>query len=64
MINWIKKGNIGKFFGDALHKLIFHSSAKFGKFDTRNVISFQIKNFGRNLRDYARDYARKVFHKK
>ena len=35
------------------------SSARFSKFDRQNVILFEIKVFGRNIRDYASEIFRK-----
>ena len=42
------------FFGDTLHRFIYHvttSSGKFSKFDAGDVILFEIKVFSRNMKE-------------
>ena len=51
-----KKGILVNFIGDTLHKLV--SREKFSELDTGNVILFQMKIFGGNIKDTAS----KVFH--
>ena len=47
-----REGNIGNFFFEILFVSSFTtSSAGFGKFDIQNVILFQIKVFGRNIKE-------------
>ena len=46
------------FYGGTLHKLIFHNSAKFSKFDVKNVTLFQIKVFCRSIKETTRAVAK------
>ena len=49
-MNWIEKGILPKHFGDILHNLIFHQPCKIQRIDAGNVILFQIKVYGRNIK--------------
>ena len=64
MINQIEKGTLAIFFFQILFVSSFTtSSASFGKFDIQNVILFQIKVFGRNIKEttLARFFAYIIF---
>ena len=50
-INWREKGRLVFFFENTLDKLIYHQLCKISKSDAGNVILFQIKAFGRNVKD-------------
>ena len=43
--------NIGKFFVDTLHTLIFHQLSKFSEFDARKKILFYVEVFARKIKE-------------
>ena len=51
MINWTEKEILINFLEILYISSFFTSSAKFSKFDAGNVILFQIKVFGRNIKE-------------
>ena len=53
------KGILVQFLEILFVRLFTTSSARFSEFDSQNVILFQIKVFGRNIKDYASE----IFHK-
>ena len=51
MIKWMEKGILVIFFGDTLHKLIFYRLCKIQQINAGNLILYQIKVFGRNIKE-------------
>ena len=51
MVNWIQKGLIVKFLETLFASSFCTNSVKFREFDTRNLILFQIKVFGVNIKE-------------
>ena len=43
--------NISKLFGDFLRKLIYHKLCRLSEFNSWNVILFQTKVFGENIKE-------------
>ena len=51
MVNWIQKGLIVKFLETLFASSFCTNSVKFREFDTRNLVLFQIKVFGVNIKE-------------
>ena len=51
MVNWVQKGLIVKFLETLFASSFCTNSVKFREFDTRNLILFQIKVFGVNIKE-------------
>ena len=51
MVNWVQKGLIVKFLETVFASSFCTNSVKFREFDTRNLVLFQIKVFGVNIKE-------------
>ena len=51
MVNWVQKGLIVKFLETLFASSFCTNSVKFREFDTRNLVLFQIKVFGVNIKE-------------